>query len=189
MKRLHQDNINTPEFFNQKFNGTFGVADMERMYALIKHYQGGVYVDVGCMDSIIPALLAETHPDVYALDFADGIIAYLAPRFPKVKYQVVKTCYELPFADDSIDYLVGGELIEHLEEPQKFIKEALRVLRPGGWLAVSTPFEEMISQGAIGGKQHLWSFTLEDIQALFGEAEIGYTDDPGGKSILVWKQK
>ena len=123
MKRINEGNINTPEFFNKKFNGSCGVSDMERLYALIKYYKGGVYVDVGCMDSIIPALLAETNKDVYGLDFADGIIKFLAPRFPKVKYKAIESCYKLPFKDNEVDYLVAGEMIEHLEDPQAFADE------------------------------------------------------------------
>lgn len=189
MKRITDGNINTPEFFNSKFNGTFGLHDMERLRLLCKYYSGGVYVDVGCMDSIMPALLAESNPEVYALDFASEIINFLSPRFPKVKYETIETCYKLPFDDETVDYIVGGELIEHLETPNIFIDEALRVLRPRGVLAVSTPFEETISQGRIGGDQHLWAYTQNDIDSLFGAHEQTFTKDPGGKSIIVWKRK
>ena len=189
MKRINEENINTPEFFNKKFNGTFGLHDMERLYLLAKYYKGGVYVDIGCMDSIMPALLAETNSDIYALDFANEIIDYLAPRFPKVKYKTISSCYQLPFDEASVDYVVAGEFIEHLETPQAFIREVEKILKPGGWFAISTPFEELKSQGSIGGKQHLWSFDLEDIKVLMGDPEIDYISNEGGKSILAWKRK
>ena len=188
MKRINEGNINTPEFFNKKFNGSFGVSDMERLYALIKYYKGGVYVDVGCMDSIIPALLAETNKDVYGLDFADGIIKFLAPRFPKVKYKAIESCYKLPFKDNEVDYLVAGEMIEHLEDPQAFADEAFRVVKKGGYVAISTPYKETTAS-SIGGKQHLWSYDEEDIKSLFRDPEIGFIKDPGGTSILAWKRK
>jgi len=189
MKRINKENINTPDFFNKKFNKSFGLEDMKRLYLLAKYYNGGIYVDVGCMDSIMPALLAETNSNIYALDFAEEIIDYLSIRFPKVKYKTIKTCYELPFENESVDYIVAGELIEHLEEPARFIKEAMRVLKKGGYLAISTPFEELVSQLSVGGKQHLWSFNLEDIKTLLNEPEIDYYKDTNSKSILAWKKK
>lgn len=189
MKRLNKENINTPEFFNKKFNGTFGLHDMERQRLLAKYYKGGVYADVGCMDSPMPALLAETHKNIYALDFADEIIRFLKPRFPKVKYQVILNEYTLPFENDSVDYLVAGEFIEHLENPNRFLQEAYRVVKKGGWIALSTPFEEGVSQGSIGGKQHLWSFDKEDIEDLLWHPEILILKEQGGASILAWKQK
>lgn len=189
MKRINSENINTPEFFNKKFNGTFGLHDMERQKLLTKYFKKGVYVDVGCMDSPMPALLAETHKNIYALDFADEIISFLAPRFPKVHYQHIKSGYRLPFKDEVVDYLVAGEFIEHLEDPEKFFQEAYRVVKKGGWIVISTPFEETISQGRIGGAQHIWAFDEADINKMMDKPEILILKEQGGNSILAWKQK
>ena len=54
-------------------------------------------------------------------------------------------CYEtdfnsaLPFADASFDGIVSIETIEHLENPWSFVRELARLLRPGGFLVLSTP--------------------------------------------------
>lgn len=45
----------------------------------------------------------------------------------------------LPFADESFDVVVAGELLEHLADPQALVREASRVLRPGGTLVGSVP--------------------------------------------------
>jgi ubiquinone/menaquinone biosynthesis C-methylase UbiE len=46
---------------------------------------------------------------------------------------------QLPFADRSFDVVVSFETIEHLTNPERFIDECYRVLRPNGVLVISTP--------------------------------------------------
>jgi len=48
-------------------------------------------------------------------------------------------CQMLPFTDGSFDSMVLFHVFEHLENPDIFLKEVLRVLRPGGKLFATTP--------------------------------------------------
>ncbi len=45
----------------------------------------------------------------------------------------------LPFADGEFDRIVAAEVLEHIPADVEAIKELVRVLRPGGTLAVSVP--------------------------------------------------
>lgn len=45
----------------------------------------------------------------------------------------------LPFADGEFDVVVAAEVVEHLVNVDGFLKEAFRVLNPGGKIVVSTP--------------------------------------------------
>lgn len=58
-----------------------------------------------------------------------------------VRVRVVPADMEkpLPFADTSFDYIVSTEGIEHIGGQEQFIREARRVLIPGGRLLLSTP--------------------------------------------------
>jgi SAM-dependent methyltransferase len=44
----------------------------------------------------------------------------------------------LPWADGSFDAVITGELLEHLDDPFSFLRECVRVTRPGGFLFVTT---------------------------------------------------
>lgn len=48
-------------------------------------------------------------------------------------------CARLPFADASFDVVLSMEGIEHFEHQAGFLRECARVLRPRGWLVLTTP--------------------------------------------------
>ena len=47
--------------------------------------------------------------------------------------------YALPFGDASFDRVVAAEVLEHLPQDRQAMGELVRVLRPGGLLAVTVP--------------------------------------------------
>lgn len=54
---------------------------------------------------------------------------------------------KLPFADESIDRIVASEVLEHIGADEAAIAELVRILEPGGRMAVTVPtrFPERIS--------------------------------------------
>ncbi len=49
----------------------------------------------------------------------------------------------LPFADESFDYVVSFQVIEHINDDREFVREIHRVLRKGGRFIVTTPNRPM----------------------------------------------
>ena len=45
----------------------------------------------------------------------------------------------LPLREQSFDIVLASEIIEHLEDPRKFVAGAARMVRPGGCLVITTP--------------------------------------------------
>ncbi|MFH1149158.1 MAG: methyltransferase domain-containing protein [Actinomycetota bacterium] len=45
----------------------------------------------------------------------------------------------LPFRDGAFDLTVSYDVIEHVDDPARFVSETVRVLRPGGRLLIYTP--------------------------------------------------
>lgn len=60
--------------------------------------------------------------------------------FPSPWVDLVMTAEHLPFADASVDALVGVDVLHHLERPLHFFREASRVLRAGGKLILIDPY-------------------------------------------------
>jgi 2-polyprenyl-3-methyl-5-hydroxy-6-metoxy-1,4-benzoquinol methylase len=73
----------------------------------------------------------------------------------------------IPFQDGTFDFVIAGELIEHIKRPFEFIEECVRVLKQGGILILSTPnphyyleiLKELIGNNAIDDREHLTQFT------------------------------
>ena len=53
---------------------------------------------------------------------------------------IVADARHLPFEDSSFDCIMAIEVFEHLENPEKFVKEAYRILNNSGSIFLSIPF-------------------------------------------------
>ncbi len=177
MQRLSQENKNSPEIFNQIFwEKSPDWFDRKRYKALLRYWKEGRLIDMGCLWSevCLRALYAQPDAIVWGLDQANEAIEALQKKYPEINY-VIGDVYDTGFPDESFDYAVMGELIEHLEEPTRAIKEAYRILKKGGVLALSTPLEEANEIGAVDKENHIWSYSKEDIKDLlkdFQKVEI-----------------
>lgn len=71
---------------------------------------------------------------LFACDLYPEYFEYTAIKCEKVHFLT-----SLLYQNDSFDIVYAIEVIEHLRNPYDFIKEAYRVLRPGGKLILTTP--------------------------------------------------
>lgn len=143
------------------------VFDIKRWNRLLKHFEGGKLLDVGCLDSLVTSYAKEKYPvsEVWGIDVAKGAIDDMQERFPKIIFQV-QDAYSTRFPPNYFDYIVAGEILEHMDSPEKFITEMFRILKKGGVLAISTPWEEEREVGAVDLHRHIWSFSFEDVDSL-----------------------
>jgi SAM-dependent methyltransferase len=87
-------------------------------------------------------------------------------RFPGV--DIVADAHELPYEDNSVDFIYCEAVLEHLQHPQKSVAEMHRVLRPGGKVFAITPF----LQPYHGYPFHFQNFTLQGHRQLFEDAGL-----------------
>lgn len=194
MDRLNKTNINTPDltykFFKERWRGMLHWCDWPRFKFLAKNYKGGKYLDMGCFNSPMPfELTRDGHKEIYAVDYSEPLIKELKEKFPEVNYQV-EDIKKLSFKDNDFDYIVAGEFIEHMESPKDALAEMVRVLKPGGTLAVSTPLNEL-ERGMVSD-EHLWSFSSSDLLEMlspYGEVEVNYYQDTVPLLVVFLKKK
>lgn len=141
--------------------------DMKRWKKLLHFYRGGKLLDVGCLDSLVPEIAHGYYPDaeLWGIDVAAEAVKDMQERFPYAIYRV-EDGYKTSFPKHYFDYIVAGEVLEHLDDPSKFITEMVRILKHGGILAISTPEEEEREVGAVDHERHVWSINRDDVEAL-----------------------
>jgi 2-polyprenyl-3-methyl-5-hydroxy-6-metoxy-1,4-benzoquinol methylase len=61
---------------------------------------------------------------------------------PNINWLQVDLNDRLPLPDAGFDLVIGAEVIEHLENPRALGREVFRLLRPGGYVLISTPNNE-----------------------------------------------
>jgi SAM-dependent methyltransferase len=81
---------------------------------------------------------------------------------------VVGDAHALPFRDGSFDRVFAFNVFEHLRDPAGAAREILRVLKPGGAVAVHTAFLQPLHEAP----RHFFNATEFGVREWFGDFEI-----------------
>ena len=111
---------------------------------------GDRVLDMGCGGGRHAFALYRRGADVVALDRSAADLVEVETMFEAMRLEgevpagaragtVRGDAYALPFDDDSFDAVVAAEVLEHLPEDERAMAELVRVLRPGGQIAVTVP--------------------------------------------------
>jgi SAM-dependent methyltransferase len=114
--------------------------------ALRERCAGAVVLEAGCGEGYGAGMLAELAAGVLALDLDPLTAAHVARRYPRTGVARANLV-ALPVRDGTVDAVVSLQVIEHLWEQERFLRECFRVLRPGGTLMLSTPNRLTFSPG------------------------------------------
>lgn len=97
-------------------------------------------LDIGCGLGYGSAELAQVAAHVAGIDVSEEAvgIATESYRLPNLVFQAA-SAESIPYPDASFDLIVAFEVIEHLHNWDALLREARRLLSPGGQFIVSTP--------------------------------------------------
>jgi len=165
---------------------TFAMHIKRYLFAL-DHIKGAHVLDAACGAGYGTYFMAQNGADkVYGIDISGEAIRF-AEDFYKadnLEFRVMDLC-ALDFARCSFDTIISFETIEHLDRPQKCLREVARVLEPSGVAVISAPNEE--GRKNVNNPFHLRKFNYESFARLIGsyfrEYEIFYQYVPSYDEI------
>lgn len=98
-------------------------------------------LDVGCGDGLLMARVAPLIEQVVGIDSEEDAIRLAREKLSSLpNCEVIRSsCYQLPFGDQSFEAITSADVIEHLKEPQSYLREICRVLRADGAFVLTTP--------------------------------------------------
>lgn len=115
------------------------MARIHQRYALGSSLaQGKRVLEVSCGAGVGFGLLERTAALVVGCDLTSEVLATAQRHYGKRIPLAGADAQSLPFADSTFDLLLSFEAIYYLPRPDAFLREARRVLAPGGTLLIGT---------------------------------------------------
>ena len=96
-------------------------------------YARGTLMDIGCGSKPWQGLFEEFVDEHIGVDHVPSVRNPLA-------VDVLATAYDVPLPDESADTILVTSVLEHLEEPDRALREFHRLLKHDGHLILTAPF-------------------------------------------------
>ncbi len=141
---------------------------------------GGTVVDLGChggyMTEFVSARAKANH--VIAIDISPQATDFIRRNHPDWETHVANIEETLPIQDGAADGVVCLDVLEHLLNPEKTILEAARISKPGAWMIIAVPSENLFwkivwhawthwGPGRVWQDVHVQKFSLSNLDELF----------------------
>jgi len=141
-KEMYDDwhqKIEISEPFSEQLNQPWHIT----VAKLLPDLQDKRVLEIGCGRGDFAIWLGNKYPhsNIEAIDFSAAAISVASQRAfhrqSTVQFQV-GDAQKTTFADQSFDYVISCECMEHLQSPLEMAKEIYRILRPGGKFIITT---------------------------------------------------
>ncbi len=100
---------------------------------IIEKYAHGKIADIGCGIKPYKELAKFYVTEHVGIDHKETF-------HDKDNIDIFSDVYEIPVEDESFDFILCTDVLEHLEEPLKAVKEAYRILKKGNYALYTVPF-------------------------------------------------
>ena len=132
---------------------------------------GRKVLDAGCGTGHFSKWALDRGAQVVSLDI--GVNLLKEARKKGITNPVGGDVMRLPFADAAFDVVISSECIEHTPSPEIGVAEMIRVLRPGGYLAITCP-------------NHFWHWSCRLANALMIRPYRGLENWPRWSMLREW---
>lgn len=114
-----------------------------KAYVIAQDYIKGDVLEVGCGEGRGVDVLIKQSETFTAVDKIESVIKNLSEKFPQGKFMSMNIPPLGSLKDNTYDFVVSFQVIEHIENDELFLREIHRVLKPGGTALLTTPNRKM----------------------------------------------
>jgi SAM-dependent methyltransferase len=102
----------------------------------------GRVLDVGCGAGSVAKAVKRERPDlaVSGCDLSESALEVAGADPEGVDFRLA-TAERLPFGDGELDFVWIFDVLEHVDDPERVLREVARVLKPGGGFHIVLPLE------------------------------------------------
>lgn len=152
-----------------RYNAAMHLGHMAAYREALRYAFGRKVLDVGCGTGYGAFFLASYSVNqieaidnyVPALDYARTVYSH-----PRLIFREADAL-ELPYPDESFDFVFSSQVIEHVASNKRFLQEIKRVLRPNGFCLVTTPNKRLFSPDSIESNPfHINEMSLNEYQEI-----------------------
>lgn len=152
-------------------------------------------LDVGCGSAWVAKYFLPKNIKVISFDISQVNPTKAIKYFPrKIHFGLTGDVFHLPLKSNSIDCIIASEIIEHVVNPDLFIKELFKILKPGGKLIVTTPYKEKIQYNLCihcnkktPANAHIHSFDETKLSSLYNGNDLNsFKWETFGNKVLVY---
>lgn len=187
------DTIEAAEDYDAMDHSTPNANFVRRLIELGAH---GRMLDIGTGPGHIPLLVCEEITDgtIVGIDLSENMLKIAerrrvdSPYADRIEFRLADA-KGLPFADRSFDVVFSNTIMHHIPDPRPYLREAWRVLKPGGVFLIRDLFrpdsaqrvEELVAEHAAGAtpeQQELFrvsfhaAFTPDELRAMLREVGL-----------------
>lgn len=105
-------------------------------------------LDLGCGDGRFTAFLGE-FVTTDAIELSEEAVKIAQQKHPYVNF-FQGSALEYPFDKGAYDVVISQEVVEHIEDQAAYLKVCYEVLKPGGYLIMTTPNKKVFDHMAGG---------------------------------------
>jgi methionine biosynthesis protein MetW len=95
-------------------------------------------LDLGCGAGVLAEVIKDRYVEIHGLDLSARAVAAAVERGVQARVWDLNES-PLPYQDAYFDSVVSLSVIQYVMDPEAFLREAMRVVRPGGQLCVGSP--------------------------------------------------
>ncbi len=134
------------DFYNSEANVNYYGSVAERklktgvgkIKPLMKLCQGRDFIDIGCSTGANVEAARRLGFKASGIDLCVDSIKYAKTQFPENQYSV-STIADIEAQQKSFDLLFCTEIIEHIPDPNSFMRSLIAIMKPGAILYLTTP--------------------------------------------------